>query len=243
MPTGPADMFVHVSCSGLAVGEPYVRAEGGSFACSTRRRDLNVLPARNLHQVPQGVKTATIGASAPGMAVTPSVLCETLSRIRSTPWRSNRPTASGALLHERVDPERQHAWNWCSHLQRRLSVQYHHVGGSNWTWSPASSLVGSRNNIMPSMPVIDLLRSTSTCCSSATWHAGHAVISHMLRPGSTREGRGLRHCGAAEMAQAWVKTKICRSVSIGAENESKTIGGHGLGLVWSGSGKTWLDNT
>jgi len=263
MPTGPADMLVHVNCSGIRPRRRWaLRTRGG------RQLRLQFETSR-----PQCLSCSqpTPGASGrqnsynrcAGMAVTPSVLCKTSSRIRSTtPPRSNGPTASGALLHERVDPERLHAWHGCSHLQRRLSVSVPPRRGFKLnmvTGVVIGALVGSRNNLVPSMPVIDLQRPTSTCCSSARWpycHRSYAptINCHSCRGGCFIQQNHLyfvihttanpRRPGTASLwrrrdgtgVTTWVKTKICRSASIGSEDEIQNNWWTwaGFGLVWVG---------
>jgi hypothetical protein len=155
------------------------------------------------------------------IAVTPSVFCKTSSRIRSTARRR-----SNGDVNELIPSVFYMLGTDGSHLQRRLSVSVPPCRG----FKP--NQVGARKNLVLSMPVMNLLRSTSMCCSLAllantvisyalTMNGCHFMSrariicfiekNHLYHTRATQEGRRLCHCGTA-----W---------------------------AWAGSGRTWLDNT
>jgi hypothetical protein len=120
---------------------------------------MSFLPAAYMPSASR-VQTAAISA------VTPSVFCKTSSRIRSTARRR-----SNGDVNELIPSVFYMLGTDGSHLQRRLSVSVPPCRG----FKP--NQVGARKNLVLSMPVMNLLRSTSMCCSLALL----AILSsHML---------------------------------------------------------------
>jgi len=143
-PQARAHMFVHVNCScSPLLSFVYARREPASPTVQ-RRRDLNVFRARSLH-----AKCLTRPNSCnqcASIAVTPSVFCKTSSRIRSTARRR-----SNGDVNELIPSIFYMLGTDGSHLQRRLSVSVPPCRG----FKP--NQVGTRKNLVLSMPVMNLL--------------------------------------------------------------------------------------
>lgn len=218
-PQARAHMFVHVNCSGLAVGELCVCSEGASFANSTEMSRPQCLSCpQPTCQVPHASKQLQSVRQHRRDSI--GLLQDLVQdQVDCTPEEQRR--------RERVDPERLlHAWHGrqspakeaFSFSTTMSGVQTQPGGGSQ---KPRAVHASDE----PTEIYINVL---------LVGIAGHTVISyaltmngchfmsrariicfieknHLYHTRATQEGRRLRHCGTA-----W---------------------------AWAGSGRTWLDNT